>query len=1329
MQSLSQRGTETMPSLVRLLLPFLAVFWGLVVGYSVPAAAAEPDSGLLTYPGFNLTVPPAGLSPGWSRFAHEGEYTVAIEPGSGPAGGPCLKVDGRATGTGGRAGALQRTGTITAPKVLQLRVQTKGEGGRRSLLVQFFKATDPGAIVATASAAIPGNDPAWREFTAELRVPPALRGTPITALVLLYLHGTGACWWDRVEVQALDHIPVRLEDRASDPRLIRPHPPDGGSVRQNPPDFRWRPEQAESYTLELCQKADFLGPSLQTYAGLRLNCFNPPQRLAPGTWFWRYRAANEDGETSDWGTTRSLVLAPDALPFVLPTAVGADLVAPGHPRLYVRRDGLEAFRRRREAEASVWWAAFEPGLERRLQTAPAAEPVGADLTKLGKPIDLDYFKVDAELRQASSQVTDGLWTLAFAYLITGERRYAEGAKRYLLHVSRWDTAGATSFASNDQVFRDIAIKAAMAYDWLYDTLSPDERDLVQNHLRARGRVLFERYAAPERGILNYPYDSHGQSNIGYLGLVALAVAGDLPEASAWLDYVIKVYANSFPPWGGDDGGWSQGVTYWKWSCFFSLQFVDALRSATGIDLYQKPWFRENGWFKLYFQPPWCSFSHFGDTGPSGVDAADANNLAHYAAVYGSPEFRWYADGIGAPPDASPYGYFFYDQTVPARPPLAAPQARHSADIGWGAMHSALYRPDDVMLFAKASPYGSYSHSHADQNSFVLYAFGEALAIDSGYYPWYGSAHHLEWAQQSRAHNTILVNGGGQPIQDLTAAGQSIAFHGGSAFSYWQGEAAGAYAGKLTRFRRHILHLPPNRFVIFDDLEAAQPARFQWLLHSLEAAEIVPAERAVRLHRGQARLAVRHLLPTDLAQSQTDQFSVPPESRGGTYPNQWHYTAETSAETTTARFLTLLQAFTEPAAALATAEAVPSLTATGVRLASPDRRLTAAFATDPAATTTLDDLAFTGLAAACEVRTDTPQDAPAVVTRYLLVHGRTLRLGGKTLVDADLPLSVSVGRLGRAVRGEVTAAHSLTVSLHLPEAPGTVETAGTWTFDAVTGLLRLRLEAGSHTFVARPAGPPESPMDVALSLGASPARTAWNSGESANLTQVAWGDFAAAPGVYRALREGVGRAWVNRQEVTAGGEVLLGARNDLLAERETSPAAEPPLRLSLRPLYTADEAIEQSFLPDDEARLSRALRIEAESYVEGIRGTPSIYSHRPFLSGGKGVATPATIGVGARWRIEVPAAGRYRLVLKVATHEPAAVRALRVDGQGLPADAQPIRIPSTGGFGAIPAEWRHVLVCAAGGQPAEIALTAGSHTLELIGVVGALNLDYLLLLPR
>ena len=39
------------------------------------------------------------------------------------------------------------------------------------------------------------------------------------------------------------------------------------------------------------------------------------------------------------------------------------------------------------------------------------------------------------------------------------------------------------------------------------------------------------------------------------------------------------------------------------------------------------------------------------------------------------------------------------------------------------MHSSLSDPNRLSIFFKSSPYGSYNHSHADQNSFVIHHRG------------------------------------------------------------------------------------------------------------------------------------------------------------------------------------------------------------------------------------------------------------------------------------------------------------------------------------------------------------------------------------------------------------------------------------------------------------------------------------------------------------------------------------------------------------------------------------------------------------------------------
>jgi hypothetical protein len=82
---------------------------------------------------------------------------------------------------------------------------------------------------------------------------------------------------------------------------------------------------------------------------------------------------------------------------------------------------------------------------------------------------------------------------------------------------------------------------------------------------------------------------------------------------------------------------------------------------------------------------------------------------------------------------------------------------------------------------RSSPFGSISHAYADQDAFTLDAFGEPLAIASGYYPYYSSPHHRLWTWQTRAANAVGVDGEGQETRDWYAKGEITLFE---TTDYW-----------------------------------------------------------------------------------------------------------------------------------------------------------------------------------------------------------------------------------------------------------------------------------------------------------------------------------------------------------------------------------------------------------------------------------------------------------------------------------------------------------------------------------------------------------------
>jgi len=148
------------------------------------------------------------------------------------------------------------------------------------------------------------------------------------------------------------------------------------------------------------------------------------------------------------------------------------------------------------------------------------------------------------------------------------------------------------------------------------------------------------------------------------------------------------------------------------------------------------------------------------------------------------------------------------------------------------------------------------HAHPDINSFAIFARGQWLAVDPGY----------SQIKDTRDHNTVVVNGRGQAGEggkwlDYWAFQQRLPapavryLESTRAYEAVLGDAGGIYVdeARLRRFRRQVLFLRPDVFVIADDLEAEGPSRFEWLLHGPEGSLSLRENGAFEIARPGVRL--------------------------------------------------------------------------------------------------------------------------------------------------------------------------------------------------------------------------------------------------------------------------------------------------------------------------------------------------------------------------------------------------------------------------------------------------------------------------------------------
>jgi hypothetical protein len=678
-------------------------------------------------------------------------------------------------------------------------------------------------------------------------------------------------------------------------------PADGATVETNPPALAWLLEPgAAAYTVQFARDPGF-AKSVINVPRTPYVLYTHTAVMPAGKWYWRYACLDAAGARGSFSTARSFTIAPNAQPFPRPSDEIVRTRMPArHPRLMLRPEELTVFRQARNGAQEKRWQTLVADAERYLSEPLMAEP---------KPWTGNKWNAE-EWRAnfvATARAVEMAETLAFCYMLSGERRYGEGARKWLMHFATWEPLGTTSMEVNDEAGMPLLHIGSRAYDWAYDALSDAERATFRSVWRVRGQEAYERLRKIPHE--QQAYHSHAGRMWHFLGEAAIAFHGEVPEAREWLDYALAIFWSWYPAYGDEDGGWGQGFSYWNSYVNRSTWWLDALNSALQVDGTEKPFYRHVGDFPLYLAPPGGALVGFGDFAEGRPRGTEAIPAAYFARMRGKPEWQWYAEqwgrGEGA---AGPIGYLRAARPKPAmpvaRPPADWPAAKLFRGAGWVTLHTNLLDgKQDVQVCLRSARLGNISHSHADQNAIVVGAYGSPLLVNTGIRPWYGSPFCHQWYWTTKAHNALEIDGRGQP-KTGAAKGDVMVFRPGKEYDYVVGDATSGYGEDVERYRRHLVFLKPDVLVMMDEVRAKKPVPLKLWLHGLAPFSIDAASSRITLAFENAALAGHLMAPGGLKIDQTDKYPIPPEM-GKTRP-EWHLWAETARSQPVSHIISVLE---------------------------------------------------------------------------------------------------------------------------------------------------------------------------------------------------------------------------------------------------------------------------------------------------------------------------------------------------------------------------------------------------------------------------------------
>ena len=699
-------------------------------------------------------------------------------------------------------------------------------------------------------------------------------------------------------------------------------PSNGESPKFNSPSFQWPSKKNATYSIRISTSKKF-DQALIEKNKIAFALFNPHQQLTQGKWYWQYKINQEN-----WNPVDSFDI--NASTRIFPTVSIAKIInniPATHPRILVNKSEINNFRlnviKTKEAIAVIREA-------NKILTIPIPKEGDALPKYQGK----DKFENDKIASLASKwsgkKVQETLNLFSQAYILTGDVKYFNVAKLWMLEVATWDPMG----PSHTNNFADGGIMSSMAIglDSFWDLLTETERNQIKKNISTRAdqfyKLWINQVEARSSSMHVWQHIMHNLLETG------LALKGEHPTAENWIEYIYELWIAQSPKMAEEDGAWINGSAYFGMNALSLIDIPTIFKKLSGVDFMTAPWFQNNPKWLIYSFPPNSTSDGFGNDGERykfpWINYAGYTDAL--ARLTNNPSAAWYANAVAKSvgkeiADDAEFRWFRIRDGIKkttALHPLSFKQDAFFQEVGVGYMHTNVQdTKNDLFLSLRSSPFGPMSHTHADHNTFNIAYGGKRLFYNTGYRPAMGDPHFLGWYKHTQGHNGVLIDGHGQPFSD-GAFGWIPRSIQGEQISYAVGDASNAYSGivdgkeidhGMKLFRRHYIMLRPSIIIIYDELEADHTAEWRWLLHNYNGFTMDAKTQTVFAENETAKAQVTLFSSSDIQLNVTDQFSVPVDNwtnkineDGDTlnFVNQWHFTAASKQKAEKMRYLAVMQ---------------------------------------------------------------------------------------------------------------------------------------------------------------------------------------------------------------------------------------------------------------------------------------------------------------------------------------------------------------------------------------------------------------------------------------
>ena len=478
---------------------------------------------------------------------------------------------------------------------------------------------------------------------------------------------------------------------------------------------------------------------------------------------------------------------------------------------------------------------------------------------------VEYKIVGPRLLSESRKCMDRVYTLATVYRISGDRRYADRARREMLTAAAFKDWNPSHFLDTAEMTHALAI----GYDWLYDVLSPEDRQTIRQAIVEKGLRQGEPVYRKQQW---WSVARHNWNQVcnGGMTLGALAVADEEPALAAYIvcqaAHSVGLAMGEFAP----DGAWAEGPGYWNYATRYTVYMFAGLDSALGTDfgLSRFPGFSVTGDFRIHMTGPTLEAFNFADGGSRGGTAAQ---MDWFSRKFDNPLYAWHERDVVE--GATALHLWWFDPRGGPPKDFAPDRWFRHADVMM--LRSKWNDPRAIYVGFKGGD-NKVNHSHLELGTFVMDADGERWAVDLG--PddynlpgYFGNKRWTYYRLATVGQNTLLIDG---QNQDPKAVAPIVAFDSTPGGSHAVADLSAAYAKQASEVRRGIALVDRRQVLVQDEIAGTVGSEIVWQMHTGAKIEL-QGDQALLRQAGQT-LRATILSPPGASFSTAAADPPPPE---------------------------------------------------------------------------------------------------------------------------------------------------------------------------------------------------------------------------------------------------------------------------------------------------------------------------------------------------------------------------------------------------------------------------------------------------------------------